>query len=159
MCKWGVGGDSTVIRRWKFGEQVCNTELLLERCQSGVSLRLPDGWSCRKRLVCEWMLDSGSWSGMGPGFHSDYVVEMWCAEAWSGGGYSTLIWQWKYGEQVYNPELVLEGCGEFMPLLGRNGSSGKYVLIALRMSVIDREKESIDGRLIGRVGGEVHKCR
>ncbi|KRZ81876.1 hypothetical protein T08_13826 [Trichinella sp. T8] len=175
MCKWGVGGDSTVIRRWKFGEQVCNTELLLERCQSGVSLRLPDGWSCRKRLVCEWMLDSGPndwcpqwrqcilhWVGRGVVWGQDSTLIMWwkCGvQAWSGGGYSTLIWQWKYGEQVYNPELVLEGCGEFMPLLGRNGSSGKYVLIALRMSVIDREKESIDGRLIGRVGGEVHKCR
>ncbi|KRY44497.1 hypothetical protein T03_15566 [Trichinella britovi] len=75
------------------------------------------------------------------------------------GGDSILIIRWEYGGQGFNTELVLEGCGEFMPLLGRNGSSGKYVLIALRMSVIDREKESIDGRLIGRVGGEIHKCR
>ncbi|KRZ59840.1 hypothetical protein T02_12252 [Trichinella nativa] len=39
-----------------------------------------------------------------------------------GGGVHNSRW-WTYIEQVYSPEVMLEGCGERMPLLGSSGST------------------------------------
>ncbi|KRZ83540.1 hypothetical protein T08_9009 [Trichinella sp. T8] len=106
------------------------------------------------------------------GFHFDYTVEIcgWAvdhcecivgyvarglhwlcgSQNWVGGGgvggeVNTLIRRWKYGEQVRNPELLLEGLAEGIPLLGSNVWSGK------------KERVGISARMIGvRICDAVH---
>ncbi|KRY54216.1 hypothetical protein T03_13225 [Trichinella britovi] len=128
----GLSRDSTLIIRWKYGEQVCNTELLLERCRSGVSLLLPDGWGSRiwtLLILTEW--EREGIEGIIIGVCIGYVVHK--------------TGRWKYGEQVQNPELLLEGSAEGIPLLGSNVWSGK------------KEREGISARMIGvRICDAVH---
>ncbi|KRY16711.1 hypothetical protein T12_10475 [Trichinella patagoniensis] len=99
---------------WKYGEQVCNTELRLERCRSGVSLLLPDGWGSRIWTLCEWMLDRG-WAidhceciweregieGIIIGVCIGCGSQNWVGGGGVGGGVNTLIRRWKYGSQLW----------------------------------------------------------
>ncbi|KRX34848.1 hypothetical protein T05_16245 [Trichinella murrelli] len=82
---WVVGGDSTLIMRWKCAEQIYNNELLLEWCGSYVPILLNGG----KGNQCECMVD-------------------WLA-VW-GKADPTMMKLMKFSEDLNTSELMLEGC-------------------------------------------------
>ncbi|KRX34915.1 hypothetical protein T05_1066 [Trichinella murrelli] len=90
--------------RWKCGEQVYNTELVLEGCGAGILILRSYEGSCGKVHQCEWMLFGlASHRGIGVRVHnSEKMVE-------GRRRYCNAIVRWKCGERIYNSELVLEG--------------------------------------------------
>ncbi|KRX37448.1 hypothetical protein T05_6087 [Trichinella murrelli] len=125
-----VGGDSILIVRWEYGRQCFNTEVRLDGCGSGLPLLVRVGWCSRKRHDCEHMKDGRpdritqrKYCGRSGQRDWRWGSQHCVGGGWIGNGTQTVIRQWKYIEQVCNPEVVLEGCGERMPLLGSSGST------------------------------------
>ncbi|KRX16648.1 hypothetical protein T07_10133 [Trichinella nelsoni] len=100
-----------------YGELMFYTELLLEWCESGVSILLPDGRSSTKRPQCECKLALGllrdGLGAVGNGRLNDWCrhwicgSQLWVGDVGVGDVESTPTGR-KYGDQVYNTELPLE---------------------------------------------------
>ncbi|KRY36074.1 hypothetical protein T01_6668 [Trichinella spiralis] len=110
-CLISRPGDTTIN---EYGEQLCNTELLLEGFGSVVPLLMRGGWSSSQRPQCQWMLDmqvghsgyitnDGSRTGRRMNrwpndWYKDcrWVSQLWVRGGGIDGGVFTLIRQWKY---------------------------------------------------------------